>query len=310
VFAGQAVTPFVMNIRRTEARIMDGGHRIHTLLQFKRNEVAMLVKTQKVFYSQLDEVEKAHFDDQDMLMFEYKMLAMTEEIGQYIMINSGLPFSIGEKLSALHQVNSIVKTSHRLIRAEQAREGSSLISNMCAILGKDSGTQKGRKNELLIATFCAYNLFFRCKSMMNQPLEDPQPMFTTLGEQFVQVISEKSTQESSVIPECDAEVIAAEVLTLMNKATHLYDTITQGDINGARRRTGQTEHRRMIICLLAVAEIADLDADVFSEFVASVHESDKETLLRRILTSSSNISVLNGQEVRECYEGFKKARLV
>ncbi len=186
VFAGQAATPFVINIKRTEARVIDGGHRIHTLLEFKKNQVYMLVGDQRVYYRQLNEGEKEHFDDQDLQMLEYKQLPLKDEINQYIMLNSGLPFSLGEKLASVHQVNNIVKTAYRLIHFKADRT-MVIVNQMCSVLKRDSATHKGRKNELLIATFCAYNLFFRLKSLMAQPRDDAKPMFTTIAEQFVQV---------------------------------------------------------------------------------------------------------------------------
>ena len=47
VMAGQSATPFVVNILRSQARLMDGGHRLQTILTFFKNEIPMDIGTSK-----------------------------------------------------------------------------------------------------------------------------------------------------------------------------------------------------------------------------------------------------------------------
>jgi hypothetical protein len=291
---------------------MDGGHRIHALLEFKKNQAYMLLGNDHVYYKHLSDDEKEHFEDQDLQFLEYTNLPIKDEINQYIMLNSGLPFSLGEKLASVVQVNSVVKTDHiiasqvALHREEETRD---LIPKLCQILKKDSNAQKGRKNELLIATFCVYNLWFRLKKLSTgHARDDAKPMFTTIAEQFVQVISEENIEESKVISRAEADVAAAEVLALMHRAMTLYHAITQGDSVGARKRTGQTDYRRMIVCLLAVADITDLDDDMFCKFVEATHAHErskkKTSVAYRTLTTQAGISKCEAQCLKQAYHDF------
>jgi hypothetical protein len=53
VMAGQAFTPFVVNAKRKDARLMDGGHRLNTIKRFYENKVGMQIGDSAYMYKQV-----------------------------------------------------------------------------------------------------------------------------------------------------------------------------------------------------------------------------------------------------------------
>ena len=63
VFGGRASTPFVVNTLRARARLMDGGHRLHAIIDFLQNKTPMMVEGTKVYYKQLSQDDQDHFSE-------------------------------------------------------------------------------------------------------------------------------------------------------------------------------------------------------------------------------------------------------
>jgi hypothetical protein len=126
----------------------------------------------------------------------------------------------------------------------------------------------------------------------------------------VQVISEENISESAVISERDADAAGDTILALMTKAMDLYLAITNPPSDSedakipARNRTGQTDYRRLIICLLVAAEIDDLDNTLFCAFLQDMHDKKKPSAVYRTLTTQASISMSEALCVKEAYYEF------
>jgi hypothetical protein len=311
VFAGQAGTPFILNILRKDARVVDGGHRLNALLGFKKNEVGMKVGSKVVYFKQLSEDDQAHFDDQNLTILEYKGIPLKDEIDIYIMLNSGLPFSHGEKLAAMQQVNDIIRVSARLLKLDGVDD---LLGSFCRILGKDTaGKHAGRKNELLVATFCAYTLHFRKARAA--------PVLASMQETFVHTVCElganhdpapapaagPAPQAPAPGPVAADTAAAGAVADLMHKALVLFNSLAAAApaLPGLR-----TDFRRMLVCMVAAAEIADPDPDRFAAFLrAAVQPGRGSGLgLRRLLTSAATLDAAAVGRIAAGYAALRAAQ--
>jgi hypothetical protein len=308
VFAGQAGTPFVINKLRQDARVVDGGHRLNALLQFKKNEVGMKVGSKLVRWRELDSFDQEHFNDQNLVVQEYKNVIIKDEVDIYIMLNSGMPFSPGEKLAAMQHINDLVKVS-----AELVRHSPKLMQSICKEMAlPTSGKDQGRKNELLAACFCAYNVHYRKNAA---PGRGRVPMAVSMKEQFVQAVCDlkdndrlcklqknKTAIEQAVL---QLEALVARVLELYNSVANLDD-----GCSSRKRIHGQTPFRRMVMCLLAVSEIEDLDSESFRAFVEAEpkHESRARARVRRLLTHSKHLDADSIDRIVLAYQSFATSR--
>ena len=311
VFAGQAPTPFVVNIKRKEARVVDGGHRLNALLRFKRNEIGMQVGSKRVLFNQLPETDQEHFDAQSLQILEFKNIPISDEIGVYIKLNSGLPFSFGEKLAAMVSINDVVKVGSLLINGRH-RPALPSFDTLSSILRKESsGKGCGRRNELMVSTFLAYNLHFR--RALSRSLHGPDAsFFTSLGERFVQAVCGLNGCAAVAVPHGQVDAVCDEIAGLVGRVAALYAHVTSGDDVGARARTGQTAFRRLVVCMAAVTDIPDLDPDLFKRLLETVpagrdRAGRRSQAVRRLLTSPVALNSASIARIAEAYEALRLA---
>ncbi len=90
--ADQAAAPIV----RVKARLMDGGHRLQTLVEFYKGEIPMAVKGHEVCIGQLPQTDDQHFCSRKLQVMEFKNLLFKDEVDYCIKLNSALPLSWGK----------------------------------------------------------------------------------------------------------------------------------------------------------------------------------------------------------------------
>ena len=88
VLAVRAKAPIVINkVSETCARVMDGGHRINALKDFKNGKVPILVKHEgssiRIFFSGLDKKSRITFHRRCMNVLIYSKLSLHDEIREY-----------------------------------------------------------------------------------------------------------------------------------------------------------------------------------------------------------------------------------
>jgi hypothetical protein len=281
VFAGQAATPFVINVKRKDARVVDGGHRLNALLKFKKDEIGMRVGSKLVKFSELPQADQDHFNNQDLQILEFKDIPIKEEIGVYIKHNSGLAFSLGEKLAAMEPVNDMVKVASRVISGMQASPSLSFDTLSRILKKEDAGKDGGRKNELVVATFLVYNLHFR-KALSGSPHLPAPGCFANLGDRFVEAIDRLSGCDAVAVPDNQVDAVCADVVSKVERAAALYAHVTGEDAAGARTRTGQTPFRRLVVCIMAVVDVPDLSPDRFKQLLESPAPPVRSLLARPV----------------------------
>ena len=261
VFAGQAATPFVVNLKRKHARVIDGGHRLDALISFYRNEVGMEVGAKRVLYQQLPADDREHFDDQTLQVLEYKNIPLKDEINVYMLLNSALPFSVGEKLAANRGINRLVLAAVQLLKHPQAKP--LLDEARDALLGEPVR----RKNDVVVACLCAYNLHFR---------DAASPFAASMREEFCEavcrnkafILDQEALDDAPLRPS-DAGAVD-DIAGRLRSALALYRAATGDDgKKAAFDRTGQTQFRRMLVCLMAAAEMPHAEPARFRTFLES-----------------------------------------
>ena len=291
IFAGQAATPFVINLKRKHARVIDGGHRLDALLSFYRNEVGMEVGQRRVLYRQLPEDDREHFDDQTLQILEYKNIPLKDEINVYMVLNSALPFSIGEKLAANRGVNRLVLAATHLLRSPLARP--LLDEARLALLGEPSR----RSNDVAVACFCAYNLHFRdAASPLAGSMRDEFCDAVCRGRAFL--LDQEAPDDAPLRPP-DADAVA-DVAAKLRAALALYRAATGGDgKKAACDRTGQTRFRRMLVCLAAAAAIPHAEPARFRAFLEQQAGSSDGL---RVLGDKSQLDPAAVAAIRDAYD--------
>ena len=112
VLADRAKAPIVINkVSEICARVMDGGHRLKALQDFKGEQVPILVhrddKRVEIFWRDMDKKSRITFERRSMNVLIYCKLSLHDEIREYLNLNSGLPFSLGEKIGAVKKINML-----------------------------------------------------------------------------------------------------------------------------------------------------------------------------------------------------------
>ena len=275
VLAGQASTPFVINIKRAEARLMDGGHRLHALVRFWNNKIPMKLGQVPVYFQQLSVKDQEVFKTRKLQVTEYKGLPLRDEVEIYVRFNSGLAFSWGERLYATRQINPVTKLAEKVVQTAD----NDMITSLCKIMGKDcTGEGYGRKHELLVLVFLVYHLHFR---------KSGEPIIPAMAENFVDAICKFNKEDENF--ERDGKTLDEwkdRALLLLRRTLDLYTSVSNGPSPGippsplqtsintkAKKLAGQTDFRRLVICVLAIAEIPEeeLVPERVSRFVHEVH---------------------------------------
>ena len=253
VMAGQAATPFVVNIRRKEARLMDGGHRLQTIVAFIKDEIPMDIGMSKAFYSQLPEQDQDHFNSRKLQVMEFRNLPFKDEVNFFIQLNSGLELSIGERLNATTSCNPATKVADLVVKEQVVEDDVKMLTKM---LGKDP--TNGRKDDLLALSFFVMIMFFR---------KPEDAVNLTIADTFLKDVCKlnegaewnpSKTHNGKTLDELKNEAIG-----LLKRTLNLYTAVA--------RPKDQTDFRCLITCMLAVREIKedDLRAETLSRLMAS-----------------------------------------
>jgi len=311
VMAGRASTPFVVNIVRATARLMDGGHRLHALLSFYKNEVPMKVGEALVYYEQLPEEDRRCFLSRKLQVMEFKSLPLKDEVESYIQLNSGLVFSLGERLHATHSFNPVTKLGDDVVKNP---DNEDMVKRLSHSVGRDGTGKKkcGRKDEFLAICYLVFNLYFRKRGDLIIP---------TLAERFMECILKLNTEkdlnntskhEGKTLNECKEIVV-----NLLRRTLQLY-----GTVDG--RATGQKDLRRLVMCMMFVRELSPEELDkaieegLFAKFLSDVHSRHSaskrmavaggkkggENSLHDILTRNVDIKSSDITHVVQAYHRF------
>ena len=311
VMAGRASTPFVVNIVRATARLMDGGHRLHALLSFYNNEVPMKVGEALVFFRQLPDADQRCFLSRKLQVMEFKSLPLKDEVESYIQLNSGLVFSLGERLHATHSFNPVTKLGDDVVKNP---DNEDMVKRLSHSVGRDGTGKKkcGRKDEFLAICYLVFHLYFRKRG---------DPIIPTLAERFMECILKFNTEkdlnntskhEGKTLNECKEIVV-----NLLRRTLQLY-----GTVDG--RATGQKDLRRLVMCMMFVRELSPEELDkaieegLFAKFLSDVHSRHSaskrmavaggkkggENSLHDILTRNVDIKSSDITHVVQAYHRF------
>lgn len=305
--AGRASTPFVVNIVRATARLMDGGHRMQALLMFWQNKVPMKIGEARVYYEQLPEDDRRCFGSRKLQVMEFKNLPLKDEVESYIQLNSGLVFSLGERLHATHSFNPVTKLADEVVKNP---ENADMIKRLSSLVGRDgTGKSCGRKDDFLTICYLVYHLYFRKRG---------DSIIPTMAEKFVEAILKFNTDseckntslhEGKTLNECKETVV-----NLLRRTLQLNNTV------GSRAETGQKELRRLVMCMMLVREIQEheltkaIDENLFANFVSHVYNSKRPAAaqgknaggngLHDILTRNTDIKNSDIRIVVQAYQAF------
>jgi hypothetical protein len=83
------------NTKTIKSHVIDGGHRLHTILKFRNNQVRFEGK----FYSELDEDSKSKIDDARLSITRYDDLSQEQEEILFKQLNIARPLTAGEKMN-------------------------------------------------------------------------------------------------------------------------------------------------------------------------------------------------------------------
>ena len=240
VMAGQAATPFVVNNARKQARLMDGGHRLQTILEFMKNKIQMDIGSSKVFYSQLPEDDQGHFLSRTLQVMEFRKLPYNDEVNFFVDLNSGLPLSIGERLNATTSCNPVTKLADLLLK-EQVVEDD--VKRLCKMLPSLDSTN-GRKDDLLALTFFIMIMFFR---------KPEDAVILTIADTFLKDVcklneaaewNDSKTHNGKTLDDLKNDAIG-----LLKRTLNLCTDVT--------RPKEQNEFRCLVTCMLTVREIKE-----------------------------------------------------
>ena len=287
VLADRAKAPIVINkVLETCARVMDGGHRINALKDFKNGKVPILVKHEgssiRIFFSGLDKKSRITFHRRCMNVLIYSKLSLHDEIREYLSLNSGLPFSIGEKFGAVKKINVCVNVASLLqistpdpkgFRKDDVarRYGWSHAELVRFYMKKILNVRDAdRMEDLHVLTICSWNLWFR-----KLPSISRSYLFINTTDSLLDLVARFDKAKTS-IQDGDASCVEGSKILLKRlcETKKLYDFMTGKIESEAKTRTGLTEYRRVFVCMLAVSEIEDIDHEAFKLFIEKQAENN------------------------------------
>lgn len=242
-------------------------------------------------------------------MQEFKGLSLKSEIEIYTKLNSGTQFTSGEKLYASHSLNPVTKLA-KIMTEKMSSDDDDTIDQLCKIVGKDNtGDKKGRKNETLVAAFFIYHLdasFRKCG----------EAIIVTMGETFIDKINTFNKDELAKETTADLDKSKDEMMNLLHRTLDLYTKLS-GDKETtsrpyAKSLTGTTPFRRILICLLAVADIPHLDAALFKTFLTDLHSNSASDYkdFDFVLKDSSGVTVKDKNNKDKTSTGKSLHRIV
>lgn len=300
IYCGRASVPFVANTVKAHARLIDGGHRLDAIVGFIQGEIAMNICGEPVYYSQLPPKRKFHFDSMQLWVMEYQGLSLKNEVEIYMQLNSGLTFTAGERLHATRRFNPITRLADAMIEDAQ-NDTLHPINQLCAVRMDCGGKHRGRKNELLIMSYIMHQCIYR---MTGDEIQ------TALTEAFIEAVCDWNKDSAKAMKDFllrggkTLDQKKEEVMSILRGILELYNALSAVTISG------QTDWRRLVICVLAVAEKLDLTA--FAKFVADVVArpslsifAGRGEIYKKHMTQQSH---LKKEDVKDLVEAFGKFR--
>jgi hypothetical protein len=249
--------------------------------------------------------DRDHFNEQYLLVQEFKNLPYKDEVDQYLTLNQGLKFSTGELLYAMNSINLIVHVASKMTKkTDSFTPLQKDIEKLCKIAGIDcTGKNQGRHNEIVVLSLLCYNVNTRFR----KPGVDA--LLVSKGQELMETVrrfsgdtefegAEASQLQQSVL----ADLLPMCQLSLQ-RTLDLYDTVT-GSVSG------QTTFRRLLICMLAISEIpaADLDEALFAQFVAHVIQNPLDyDKLHLMFTRSVGIGEHEIAKFKTAFNVYRKA---
>ncbi len=252
VMADQAAAPIVVNIVRVEARLMDGGHRLQTLVEFYKGEIPMSVKGHEVYIGQLPETDRQHFYSRKLQVMEFKNLPFKDEVDYYIKLNSALPLSWGERFYSTPSCNPVTKIADLVVKEHTTEDD---VKTLCKMLGSSRSLQAeaGRKSELLAVTVFVFNVFFRDRG---------DPVILTIADNFMQEVFKLNEgtewRDSKKHKGKTLVEIKDKAVELLKRTLDLCKAVEQHQQGQqAQQQLLLTPFRRLVTCMLAVREIEE-----------------------------------------------------
>ena len=252
VMADQAAAPIVVNIVRVEARLMDGGHRLQTLVEFYKGEIPMAVKGHEVYIGQLPETDRQHFYSRKLQVMEFKNLPFKDEVDYYIKLNSALPLSWGERFYSTTSCNPVTKIADLVVKEHTTEDD---VKTLCKMLGSSRSLQAeaGRKSELLAVTVFVFNVFFRDRG---------DPVILTIADNFMQEVFKLNEgtewRDSKKHKGKTLVEIKDKAVELLKRTLDLCKAVEQHQQGQqAQQQLLLTPFRRLVTCMLAVREIEE-----------------------------------------------------
>jgi hypothetical protein len=252
VMADQAAAPIVVNIVRVEARLMDGGHRLQTLVEFYKGEIPMAVKGHEVYIGQLPETDKQHFYSRKLQVMEFKNLPFKDEVDYYIKLNSALPLSWGERFYSTTSCNPVTKIADLVSKEHMAEDD---VKTLCKMLGSSRSLQAeaGRKSDLLAVTVFVFHVFFRDRG---------DPVILKIADNFMQEVFKLNEgtewRDSKKHKGKTLVEIKDKAVELLKRTLDLCKTVEQHQQRQqAQQQFLPTPFRLLVTCMLAVREIEE-----------------------------------------------------
>ena len=205
-----------------------------------------------------------HFDEQYLSVQEYKNLGIKDEIDQYLRLNSGLKFSPGELLFAMHSINPVVDVCYKMTKKTDAFiPPMEQITLLCKIMGKEcTGKNQGRHNEELVLSLLSYNTLFRIRGKSG--VKDDH-FAVSAADTLVQTVRKYSGEvELDTLSDPQPQPLLPRFVRILNRTLDLY-----AELKNYLGKTKVTEFRLLIICIMAIAEIpeAKLNPPLFAKFM-------------------------------------------
>lgn len=295
VMAGQAATPFVANVGRGTARLMDGGHRLQALVAFCKGEIQMQINGSQVYYTQLKEEDQEHFNSRKLQVMQFRNLPFKDEVEFFIQLNSGLPLSYGERLHATTSCNPVTKLADYVVKDGTAQGD---VEALCKHLRKGlTDGDEGRKNELLALSFFVFNMIFR-------PREDPVKL--TIADTFLLDMCKLNEEaEWKDTRQHNGKTLVQHkdnVMGLLKRTLDLF--------NAVNRPEGQTPFRCVVFCMLAVREMEEAGSaedGVRGEVMSRLMANPGDERLRKIFTGK--IRVLQVKDIKRFVRAYTSLAL-
>eukprot|EP00953_Heterococcus_sp_UTEX-ZZ885_P007687 4635-Heterococcus_DN1.PRE.2 len=258
VLRGEAAHPFTIRTITGTTRVIDGGHRLLALMAFMDDSLVVNVGGHDVYYRDLTVDQKAYFDSLSMPFIVYDNITAKAEIDIYIQLNSGLPFSVGEKLAAMRRVNGVATLGEKLQKSVGTGNPVMITLHTFQIFNSifTSAKEPGRGGDLKSGVIAAYNLLlvpaYKAQQIGNE--HDRATLGSlnyahTFQDGFVKIISKLATVCAFTYNAATTWDTPARLETLVIRFVKTMEIYTASDATGRLSPT-----RAMLLCMILVAE--------------------------------------------------------